>query len=216
MFVYTDESGDLGWKFDQPYRNGGSSRYLTIASLCIDDTVRHLPKRLIRKMYKKFNWPPEVEKKWSDMDNIQRTYFAEEALNLFRQQGNLVKYFAIVVKKQNVQNHIRRDPNKLYNYMIGLSLLQEMSQHRQVNFFPDERSVRVASGNSLHDYLQTKLWFDKNSNAILATRHSDSSDIKQVQFADMLAGIAQGFFEDNNDEQWDKIKGTVTLRTLFF
>jgi hypothetical protein len=35
MLIYLDESGELGWKFDAPYRKGGSSRYLTIASLVI-------------------------------------------------------------------------------------------------------------------------------------------------------------------------------------
>jgi hypothetical protein len=33
--IYLDESGDLGWRFDKPYRYGGSSRYLTIVSLII-------------------------------------------------------------------------------------------------------------------------------------------------------------------------------------
>lgn len=33
--VYLDESGDLGWKFDAPYRSGGSSRYLTIAAIAV-------------------------------------------------------------------------------------------------------------------------------------------------------------------------------------
>lgn len=31
MNVYLDESGDLGWVLDKPYRNGGSSRFMTIA-----------------------------------------------------------------------------------------------------------------------------------------------------------------------------------------
>jgi len=38
MNVYVDESGDLGWEFAQPFRQGGSSRYLTIASLLVPKT----------------------------------------------------------------------------------------------------------------------------------------------------------------------------------
>jgi len=65
--IYLDESGDLGWKLDKPYRYGGSSRYLTIASLIVDPSKKHLPKRLIKNLYIKFKWPPKVEKKWSEM-----------------------------------------------------------------------------------------------------------------------------------------------------
>jgi hypothetical protein len=48
MNLYLDESGDLGWKFDKPYRDGGSSRYLTIATLIIPQNLSHLPKRIIK------------------------------------------------------------------------------------------------------------------------------------------------------------------------
>ncbi|VEH66653.1 Uncharacterised protein [Rodentibacter pneumotropicus] len=51
--VYLDESGDLGWKFDAPYRQGGSSRYLTIATILIHHDKRHLLKRLMKSLYKK-------------------------------------------------------------------------------------------------------------------------------------------------------------------
>lgn len=30
-FAYLDESGDRGWKLDQPYLHGGSSRHFVIA-----------------------------------------------------------------------------------------------------------------------------------------------------------------------------------------
>ncbi|MBF4102116.1 DUF3800 domain-containing protein [Gallibacterium anatis] len=48
--VYLDESGDLGWKFDAPYRQGGSSRYLTIAAIVINHDKRHILKRLMKDL----------------------------------------------------------------------------------------------------------------------------------------------------------------------
>lgn len=41
--IYLDESGDTGWKFELPYRNGGSSRYLTIAALIAPSEKRIPP-----------------------------------------------------------------------------------------------------------------------------------------------------------------------------
>ncbi len=167
MIICLDESGDLGWKFDAPYRRGGSSRYLTIASLVISPNKKHLPKRLIKKLYTKFNWPTNIEKKWSDMSLAERIWFAEKANELHSKYPSDIKYLSITVKKENVQSHIRRDANKLYNYMIGLSLLDEMSNHDKITFLPDPRSIKIESGNSLHDYLQTKLWFERRSTTIL-------------------------------------------------
>jgi hypothetical protein len=46
MNLYLDESGDLGWTLDKPYQAGGSSRYLTIATLIIPKTISH--KALVR------------------------------------------------------------------------------------------------------------------------------------------------------------------------
>ena len=63
LLIYLDESGDLGWNFTAPYRSGGSSRHMTIASLCVPSDKKHLPKRVIKKLYEKFSWPVGTEKK---------------------------------------------------------------------------------------------------------------------------------------------------------
>ena len=216
MIIYLDESGDLGWKFNAPYRHGGSSRYLTIASLVVSNSKKHLPKRLVRKLYKKFNWSTNIEKKWSEMSNEERLFFAKKANELHLKYSNDIKYLSITVKKENVQTHIRADSNKLYNYMIGLSLLNEMSKHEKIIFMPDSRSIKVKSGNSLHDYLQTKLWLELGVITKLTTTPSDSASSLNIQFADMLSGIIQGHFEDNHSNIWSEIRNNIHYQTLFF
>ena len=49
--LYVDESGDLGWQFDRPYRKGGSSRFFTIAYLFLPTEKRKHIKRLIRRFH---------------------------------------------------------------------------------------------------------------------------------------------------------------------
>ena len=213
--IYLDESGDLGWKFDAPYRHGGSSRYLTIACLVTPTSKRDLSKRIIRKMYKKFGWNPKVEKKWSQMNVEERNYFALKAKEL-REKHPDIKYFSMTAKKANVQPHIRHDPNKLYNYMTGLLLLEEMSHFPSARFYPDPRSVKVESGNSMHDYLQTQLWFEKGSATMLTTIPAESSSNLNVQFSDMLSGVVQGHFEDGNSSPWHILASSINVRRLFF
>ncbi len=216
MIIYLDESGDLGWTFTKPYRFGGSSRFLTIASLAVSPAKKHLPKRLVKKLYKKFNWPTDVEKKWSDMTTNERTWFAQQARKLIESHPEDIRYIAITVKKENVQSHIRSDSNKLYNYMIGLSLVDEMALHDAVTFVPDPRSIKVESGSSLHDYLQMQLWFAKKTATILSTQPCDSAASLNVQFADMLSGVVQGHFEDGNSKPWSELRNQISYQTLFF
>lgn len=216
MLIYLDESGDLGWNFTAPYRKGGSSRHLTIASLVTSREKKHLPKRLIKKLYERFKWPIGIEKKWADMSVEERIRFAYDANQLQANFPNDIRYLSITVKKENVQPHIRDDANKLYNYMISLSLLNEMSKHRSITFIPDPRSIKVESGNSLHDYLQTQLWFEKQVDTTLTTIPCDSASSRNVQFSDMLSGIVQGHFEDGNSKPWAEIRNRVSYKTLFF
>lgn len=214
--IYLDESGDLGWTLDKPYRRGGSSQYITIASLVVTPEKKHLPKRLLKKLYKKFNWDPKVEKKWSEMTKVEREFFAVKAKDLINEHPNDIRYISITVRKRNVKSHIRKDSNKLYNYMIGLLLLNEMSKYDVVNFIPDPRSVKVESGNSLHDYLQTTLWFQEKATTEIITRPIDSSACVNLQFSDMISGIVQGHFEDSNSEPWRVLSPFISYKTLFF
>lgn len=198
LLIYLDESGDLGWKFDLPYRRGGSSRYLTISALIVSEESAKLPARVMRKLYDKFNWPTDKEKKWARMTPEERSEFSRLAAKLCASNAGSIQYVSITAKKENVMAHIRQDPNKLYNYMIGMLLLDHMARADQVIFLPDDRSIKVQSGNSLHDYLQTKLWMEREVQTELRTAPCDSSKNLCVQFADMLSGIAQGHYEDRN------------------
>lgn len=213
--IALDESGDLGWKFDAPYRRGGSSRYLTIASILYPQDKKQHPKRLVKDLYTKFGWNPKEEVKWADMDDSHRLEFANKLSKIVTTHPQ-IRLLSITVKKENVQEHIRRDGNKLYNYMIGLSLLNDMKNHESVLFIPDPRSIKVKSGNSMHDYLQTKLWFDKNAKTILTTTPLESQSCKAIQVADMLSGVVQNHFEDGNSEAWKTLGQHIQSKTLFF
>jgi hypothetical protein len=213
--AYLDESGDLGWKFDAPYGSGGSSRFLTISALCVPADKRHLPKRVVKDLYSKFKWPTKSERKWSMMNPNERLEFANHAREMCDKHPDIVLH-AIVVKKKNVMPHIQQDPNKLYNYMIRLALLDRMAQFDVVTMVPDPRSIRVKSGNSLHDYLQTELWFEKKAATNLITVPADSATSLAVQFADMLAGTVQTHFEQNSAAGFQVIQPRLQLVRLFF
>lgn len=152
MIVYLDESGDLGWNFSKPYREGGSSQYLTIAFLITPPNKAKFPKRIMRSMYKLRN-PPPKELKGKNLTYDERLIFVNKTIGMLNRHPE-IQLLAITVRKQNVQQHIRQDPNKLYNFMINLSLLERIENEPVVTFIPDPRTIKVESGNSLIDYLQ--------------------------------------------------------------
>lgn len=214
MLIYVDESGDLGWTFDRPYGDGGSSRYLTIAAMVVPEELDHLPSRKVKQLYKEGRWDIAREKKWVDMSSISRSTFAQNALKL-RQANDQILYKAIVVKKESVAQHLRRDSNKLYNYMLRLLLLDEMVKHRHITLIPDPRSIKVESGNRLHHYLEMLL-YEAGADTVLETVNLDSRACLNLQFVDMLSGVVGTHYEFTRSAHWEVLQPHVEVMQLFF
>ncbi|MBF4102117.1 DUF3800 domain-containing protein [Gallibacterium anatis] len=112
--------------------------------------------------------------------------------------------------------HIRKDPNKLYNYMIKLLLAREFARYDEVIFNIDQRAIKVESGNSLHDYLQTSIWFELGAKTIIHTTQCDSKCHLGVQLADIISGIVQNHFEDAKSEPYNTLRIYNEIKTLYF
>lgn len=213
MQILIDESGDLGWNFNQPYRKGGSSRYLTLACLFLPKSAKNLPKDIIRSMYKQIGW--QHEKKAATASFNQKTIFCNNAVSLLKTHQN-IKIDAITVKKQNVAQHIQQDGNKLYNYMLSLIIPEYTGEFSEVDFIPDERSIKVQSGNSLVDYLQVKLWFDYNQQTKLINMPGRSHEQYNLQFIDWIAHCIWLNFEKGVEKLYKTLIPHIKHRTLFF
>ncbi|MGB8064769.1 MAG: DUF3800 domain-containing protein, partial [Candidatus Sulfotelmatobacter sp.] len=155
------------------------------------------------------------ERKWVDMPAPARTDFANAVLEMCQKYSD-ISLHAIIVKKENVEPHIRRDPNKLYNFMVRLSLLNRLCQYDEATLIPDARSIKVESGNSLHDYLQIELWFTKGVRTVLTTQPLESKNCLGVQFADMLSGVVQSCVEDRHLSDYKIIEPVLKPIYLFF
>lgn len=149
------------------------------------------------------------------MDAYERLDFAERAAKL-KQKQPAIEYRSITVYKPNVGAHIRRDSNKLYNFMLKLLILDAMAGFDDVTLIPDERSIKVKSGNSLHDYLQTLLWFEAEAQTTLRTIQSSSHQTLNLQFADMLAGAMQTHFERDKHDPFNLLSPVTRVKRLFF
>ena len=100
--------------------------------------------------------------------------------------------------------------------MVRLSLLDCLCKFDNAVFVPDARSIKVESGNSLHDYLQIELWFTKKVKTVLKTQPLESKNCLGVQFADMLSGVVQSCLEDQCLPDYKIIEPVLKPKLLFF
>ena len=127
-----------------------------------------------------------------------------------------IQICAITVKKTNVQPHIRRDPNKLYNYMIGLLLLDRIKRYPEIALIPDKRSIKVKSGNSLIDYLQIKLMFELKSKTQIQYIPMENSKALNIQFVDYICNIVWNKFERDHEAPFKILSSKINSVPLFF
>ena len=215
MHIYLDESGDLRWILDKPFRSGGSSRFPTLAFLIVPSSIRHYPKRMIRKFRQYYGMKPNREIKVSELTENQRIHFAKEAFKLLNMRSE-IQVRAITVKKKNVQSHIRSNPNKLYNYMINLCILDLLGNEESVYFTSDPRSIKVSSGDSMVDYFQTQLWFEKQVKTRLIEMPSESHASLNLQFIDVITHITWIHHEDGYSDTFNIIAPKVPCKNLYF
>jgi hypothetical protein len=215
LHVFMDESGDLGWSLDKLYRKGGSSRFLTLAFMVADQDETKHPKRLVKRFCQSHGMHAGHELKGCDLSAGQLQSFAERAAAMLEKHSS-IRLCAITVNKQNVQDHIRKDSNKLYNYMLNLSLLEHVKYSPTVVLSPDARSIKVASGSSLVDYLQTQLWFEHNATTVLDHQPQESQKSLAIQFVDVVAHIVWGFHEDAKALPYKVLAPHMRIKHLFF
>lgn len=216
MIVYLDESGDLGWKFSQPFNNGGSSRFLTIAYIIVPNDKANLPHRQVSKTHQQYNLSFHTEHKGCDLKDRERDFFVQRTINMLTKHAD-VKMGAITVRKDRVFEHIRSDGNILYNYATNLGLCDRISGcNGNVELIRDERSIKVKSGNSLVDYLQTQLWFEKNSKALLIDKPVKSHQNLNVLFIDWICNTIWNNYEYDNDIGFTALTPHMSIQKLFF
>jgi hypothetical protein len=90
-----------------------------------------------------------------------------------------------------------------------------MAKHPSVTLAHDQRTLQVQSGNSLKDYLQMELWFNKSVKTVINTRSLESHANRNILFVDYLAHICWSYYEFNHQE-FAPLKSKINFKELFF
>jgi hypothetical protein len=176
MHSYLDESGDLGFSED-------STEYFTIAFVVLDDPVKF--KRCVKTTKQKYRIPSSAELKGS----VTRVEVKRDLLHRLAQLP--IEVHHITVRKAQVEARLRQDTNILYNYMVGLSLVQRIIQEPPgavVTITADRRITAITAGFNFDRYIQYKTWFEAGrSDLDLRIHQADSHHALSIQGIDVIA-----------------------------
>jgi len=201
---YIDESGDLGFR-------RGASQHFVIALLCVDAGKASKINRFVGHFKRKCGIKAAVELKASATKQPRRLAFCKELAGL----PCSVHY--IVVNKSRVGPKLRRDTNILYNYVCGLLLVPLLEVLQTAEIEVDCRTIKVASGNSLHDYLRIKLWCEKNAHVDVRFRYVDSLHSEGIQAADFVANAIFRRYEWGDSSSYTALARILrTRKKLYF
>ncbi|PIF33394.1 uncharacterized protein DUF3800 [Flavobacterium sp. 9] len=219
MKIYIDESGDLGWKFDKPNRDGGSSRFITITGIIISKDEEKYISRFISDIYKKYNLTPNIEKKGANFISEHSSFITSQLANKIITKSTSFKIISITVNKSKVYKSLRKDKNIFYNYVLGLLLKPEIIQLDNAEIVLDKRTIKVSHGESFPDYIKTEIW-GQGIDIDISCEFLESTNNKMIWFADWYANFIWRNHEDNESSShiilMELPKNRFVEKKLFF
>lgn len=205
MQVFLDESGDLGWSFDRPNNAGGSSRFITIAGIVIDESQLKFVKRHISELYQKYKLTPKIEKKGCSFSDQDASYIANSISKLIAKAPSF-NVISITARKERVIPRLRLDCNIFYNYMLGVMLPDTFRQHSSVHVVLDKRTIKVDHGNNFEAYIKTKCWGELNQNVDITCEYDSSDKNEGIWMADWMANWIWRRYENNQDSAYNILR----------
>lgn len=219
MKIYIDESGDLGWKFDKPNRDGGSSRFITITGIIISKDEEKYISRFISDIYKKYNLTPNIEKKGANFISEHSSFITSQLTNKIINKSASFKIISITVNKSKVYGALRKDKNIFYNYVLGLLLKPEIIQLDNAEIVLDKRTIKVSHGESFPDYIKTEIW-GQGIDIDISCEFLESTNNKMIWFADWYANFIWRNHEDSESSSYTILielpKNRFLEKRLFF
>ncbi len=215
--VYFDESGDLGWTLNKPYRKKGSSRYFTIAYIILPiDDIKYIT-RFIRKFHKERNGSYK-EIKGADFRNYKAISTSRKIVNNLLKLNQEITIGVVTAKKSNAPIRLTGTGNDdiLYNHMVKVGLAPRIVNIEKVNIIPDKRSVPSGSQNSCSDLLKDELWLRHDSNVKISYEPQESHNKDGLMFIDWIANFVWRNYEDGSRDAYQILQPFIQEDLLFF
>lgn len=205
MQIYIDESGDLG----------KSGRYFVIAALVFTESkgIKRI-KNLVRNCCVRFGKSQGQtldELKGFDLSFSNRQNFLSRLTSVsdFR-----ISY--IVADKNYLHPKLLTDKNICYNYLASYLLAPILQNVKEdVHIVLDNHTTKVASINSLKDYIKIQAYTDWGFSDNLIINYGDSRNYKNLQAIDVVANTILGYYHLKKHHMFDLLKNTLQYQVKF-
>ncbi len=186
MFVYLDESGDTGFRFDS-----GSSRYFVVALLLCPDPIPL--NGAIEDLRVELGYDARYEFKFQKSSEAVRTRF----LRILVRHELLIR--CLVVDKYLLARPEMNKTETLYQYLLGLILTHDDLRLADATLIIDQREKDKRSKQSMTTYLRKAANEPPDGRRrIKSIRYHDSHRDNLLQAVDMVAGAVFTQYRDGN------------------
>ena len=197
MFVYLDESGDLGF-------GENSSRYFVITVLKAKEEgglKRCIKKIRQRGLKKKLMQVPELKAN-NSTPHIRRKVLQDLA-------GLDIEIHCLILPKEKVYSRLREVKFKLYNYVVGLILPGAIAIHREIVLVVDRLTKRKIIRDDFDAYVQTKIEERAFLKPKITISHYDSRNSPGLQACYFVSWAIFRKYELGDESYYRIIKGRI-------
>jgi len=215
--IYIDESGDLGF-------SSQSSEFFSIGYAFTYNRFPTAENKIIKHTLNKINKKRKNKKrklkefKFSNDSTVTKNKF----LNKIKDMNIILGM--ICISKDSVKETLKKDPARLYRFVIGDTILTQLvrdyfTRHDPYNSirFVIDRSLSESGRKEFNKYCEEKTSFrsweqDRRIDYNISIIHEDSEAVRMLQVADYVAGSIQRKFERNDSQFYDLIKHKIKYR----
>ena len=197
MFVYLDETGDTGFRFER-----GSSRYFVITLLLIDDPIAL--QTAVDELRRSLGFAAENEFKFYKASEATRWAF----LRMLRRQDFTAR--VLVIDKQQMTKPHMRKRETFYNFLVQMVMQHDNGTIKDAMLILDESVQSKKSKQQLTTYLRKALNANPNRRKVREVRYHRSSADNIIQAADMLSGAIYARYHRGDASYFDYIRPKVS------
>jgi len=197
MFVYLDETGDTGFKFDR-----GSSRFFLVTILLVPDP---LPlNSAIDDLRSAMHFTADYEFKFMKSSHKIRCEFLKTIIR----HDALIRCL-VVDKSQLTQPHMRKRET-FYNYLVKLLLKYDNGRLEDARLILDQREKGKKSKQGLATYLRREINpLNGGMRKIADVRYHESHRDNLLQAVDMVSGAINAYYAKDQPEYRQILQGRI-------
>lgn len=215
MYIFLDESGDLGFDFDKH----GTSKFFVITLLVIisemdkrkiEKSVERTIRTKIKKGRKTKNGKKYLELKGTNTIFEIKKYFWNQI------KTSSFEIYTLILNKKNLHDYLMEDKERLYNYISRLILEKVAFQEEQSKIYiVIDKRKKSEERQEFNRYILLQLKGLINPKIALEIFHQNSQTNSGLQVVDLFSWGIFRKYEWSDSEWFNVIKDRIVYEEVY-